>query len=350
MRAQAIVGVSMPALLTCLSFAQGPSAPPTRVCQPGIYGCPAHTDILATWPTLCPLCQAVLEAGPPSASTVGDVTPVAGRDDQRGNGVTEQMQRDQQWRERARRNEQWRQWGQRNDQLRQRARRNKELRGQARRNEEFRQPYPDAGLLPPEGFAYPYPYNYFYNPNTGQYEYLRPDQAYPYGGYQYNPNAGLRYYNPNADQYHYNPNAGHYYYDPYTGQYQYVNPRDAFTPINLGPGIDMDNRRRDEDERAREAQRKENLREQARRDAELWGQYHSYGYQPPRTYSYRYLPPGPYQSPYRYDPELDPGDTPWYGGYYYNPKTGQYQYIKPGYASPKARTKERPEREGRQRR
>ncbi len=223
----AVIGM-LAVLATSTALAQVPAAPPTRVCQTGIYGCPAHPDILATWPARCPLCQTVLEAVPPSASTVAGVTPVAGRDDQYQNGVTREIQRDQEWRERQRRNEQWREWGQRNEELRQRARRNAELRAQARRNDELGQRSPSYDYRPPEGYAYPYPYNYQYNPRTGRYEYLSPGPGYPYGGYRYNPNPGERYYNPNADQYYYNPNMGHYFYNPRTGQYEYVNPRYAY--------------------------------------------------------------------------------------------------------------------------
>jgi hypothetical protein len=370
MRAQVIIGGSILAWIAGLSFAQAPAAPPTRVCQTGIYGCPAHSGILATWPARCPLCETVLEAGPPPVSTAVGVTPAADRDDQRPGEVTRQMQQEQRWRERQRRNEQWRQWGQRNEELRERARRNAALREQVRRNEELGQQPPSFDDHPPEGYAYPYPYNYQYNPRTGRYEYLSPGPGYPYGGYQYNPNPGERYYHPNADQYYYNPNMGHYFYNPNTGQYVYVNPRDAFTPINLGPGIDMDNRRRqEEEESAREAQRNEELNEQARRNAEPRGRYPGYGYAPPGAYPYTYPAPGsapPY--PYGYYNNPYPRDARWYGGYsynpntgpyyynpragqyYYNPRTGQYDYITPGYAYPNPRTEERPERQERQRR
>ena len=374
MRIAATVIALLPVVTTSAAPAQVPAAPPTRVRQIGTYGCPAHPGILATWSARCPLCQTVLEAVPPSAGTMAGVTPVADRYNQQPGEATREMQQEQQWRERQRRNEQWRQWGQRNEQLRQQARRNAELREQVRRNEELRQQPPEFNYHPPEGYAYPYPYNYQYNPRTGRYEYLSPGPNYPYGGYQYNPNPGQRYYNPNADQYYYNPNMGHYFYDPQTGQYAYVNPRYTFTSINLipgdlTPGLDMESRRRDEDERTREAQRKEHLREQARRDAELWGWYPHYGYFPPGGYPYPYLPPG-YASryPYSYDDGPNPGYTYPPGGYYYDrstgqyyyrpnagqysyhPGTGQYEYVNPGYAYPNPRNGERPERQERQRR
>jgi hypothetical protein len=225
MRVQIILGSSILALFTCVSFAQDLAAPPTRVCEGRIYRCPNHADILATWPARCPLCQTVLEAVSTSTATGAAVTLVTGPDSVRPGEVTREIQQQQQWRQRQRQNEQWREWGLRNEQLRQQARRNAQLREQVRRNEELGLPPPSFDGYPPPGYAYPYPYNYQYNPRAGRYEYLRPGPGYPYGGYQYNPNPGLRYYNPNADQYYYNPNMGHYFYNPYTGQYAYVNPR-----------------------------------------------------------------------------------------------------------------------------
>jgi len=38
----------------------GQSAPPTRVCELGLYQCPGHPQIQATWPARCPTCHNVL--------------------------------------------------------------------------------------------------------------------------------------------------------------------------------------------------------------------------------------------------------------------------------------------------
>ena len=101
MKVQILLGGSILAWGACLSFAQAPSAPPTRVCQPGIYGCPAHADILATWPARCPLCQTVLGQVQPSA--VAGTTPVADRDDRRRDEEARERARNEELRERTRR-------------------------------------------------------------------------------------------------------------------------------------------------------------------------------------------------------------------------------------------------------
>lgn len=107
------------------------------------------------------------------------------------------------------------------------------------------------------------------------------------------------------------------------------------TPISIGPGIDMDARRRNEEEKAREAQRKEQLEEQTRQNAQLWGWHPNYGYVPPGNYPYTYSPPGSaYPYPYNYYDGLPPEYTNPYGQYYYNPHTGQF-YYRPYYYNPK---------------
>ncbi|MCL5281384.1 MAG: hypothetical protein M1376_15910 [Planctomycetes bacterium] len=195
MNAKAIIGGSILALSACLSYAQSPSAPLTRVCQPGLYGCPAHADILATWPARCPLCQTVLSQVPPS--TAG-TTQVADRDDRRRN--------DEEARERQR-NEELREQARRNEERRERGLSDEEARERARRNEELRERYPYYGYVPPYGYAAP-PQGYYY---------------YPEQGYYYNPNLGYYYY-PNTG-YYYNPNnRQYYYYSPNTEQYYFANP------------------------------------------------------------------------------------------------------------------------------
>jgi hypothetical protein len=88
----------------------------------------------------------------------------------------------------------------------------------------------------------------------------------------------------------------------------------AFTRVGLGPFIDMDNRRQDEEDQER--RHKEGLRQEAQRNEKWRELYRNYGYAyPPFAYAY------PRLGPYYYDP---------YTGYYYNPNTGQYYYVSPG--------------------
>ena len=190
MRVLFVIETCILAWTTGTAWAQSPSAALTRVCQIGVYGCPNHSDIQATWPARCPMCQAVLGQVPPSAATRVGPTAVADRDDRR---------RNEQARERAR-----------NEELRERARRNEELREQARRNEELR----ERERFRRFGYVYP-PYTYVYPPRG----YYNPN----YGYYYYDPSTGsYYYYNPNTGYYYY-PNQG-YYYNPNTGQYYYSNP------------------------------------------------------------------------------------------------------------------------------
>jgi hypothetical protein len=74
----------------------------------------------------------------------------------------------------------------------------------------------------------------------------------------------------------------------------------ALTPVCLGPIIDMDNRRRNDDD-ARKRQRDKELREQAQREREFreWSRIYGPAYPP---YTGTYAPQG----------------------YYYNPRTGYY--------------------------
>ena len=92
----------------------------------------------------------------------------------------------------------------------------------------------------------------------------------------------------------------------------------AFTRVGLGPFIDMDNRRQDED---REKRRAEKLQQEAQRDEELRAHYRNYGYTyPPFIYA------DPRLGPYSRDPST--GRYYNYGTrYYYNPDTGQYYDI-----------------------
>jgi hypothetical protein len=88
----------------------------------------------------------------------------------------------------------------------------------------------------------------------------------------------------------------------------------AFTRVGLGPPIDMDSRRWDEEDR--EKRRKEELRRQAPRNEEWRERYRNYGYAyPPFAHAH------PRLGPYYYDV---------FTGYYYNPATGQYYYVNPG--------------------
>ncbi len=153
------------------------SAPPTRVREIGVYVCPTHLDIQATWPARCPICSTVLSQVQPTANTIA----IADRDE-RERHVREEA------RERARREfrERNRPYGYRY--------------------------YPPYGYNAPYAYAYPAP-GYFYYPNQGYY---------------YNPNLGYYFY-PNTG-YYYNPNTGQYYsYNPNTGQYYIVTPGSGFS-------------------------------------------------------------------------------------------------------------------------
>jgi len=123
----------------------------------------------------------------------------------------------------------------------------------------------------------------------------------------------------------------------------------AVTRVGLGPFIDMDNRRRDEDDAQRRRQDRE-LREQARRHEELrdrarrteqWRERYRYYDRAYPPYTYSYPPRG-----YRYYDSPNGGyyhnpNTGYYyypsRRYYYNPNTGQYYYSNPGYSYPNNR-------------
>lgn len=111
---------------------------------------------------------------------------------------------------------------------------------------------------------------------------------------------------------------------------------------------DRDDRHRREEARERErneelreqARRHEELRERARRDEELRERHRYYGYTYP-PYTYAYPPQGYY---YYYSPNggyyYNPSTGYYYypnRGYYYNPNTGQYSYSDPGYYYPNNR-------------
>ena len=89
-------------------------------------------------------------------------------------------------------------------------------------------------------------------------------------------------------------------------------PPFAFRRVGIGPLIDMDNRRWDEEDRDR------------RRQEELRERYRDYGYlYPPSAYAY------PRFGPCYHDPHTGH----YYNfsrGPYYNPHTGRHQYVNPG--------------------
>jgi len=61
-------------LATCAALAPGQSAPPTSVRQIGVYQCPNHPEIQATWPAQCPSCGTVLQTAQPfNAARAGTV-------------------------------------------------------------------------------------------------------------------------------------------------------------------------------------------------------------------------------------------------------------------------------------
>lgn len=194
MRTTVVVIAFLGACAPGVILAQAPAAPPTRVCEIGLYGCPSHAEIRATWPAQCPTCGTVLSPVPVPrlvrVSVPVDIGPMIDMD--------------------ARRRDE--------DEKARQARQEELAREQTRRNAEAWGRYPNYGYYPP-GTTYQYPYNYYYNPGTGQYEFRNPQYAYPYGAYSYNPGTG---------QYSYNPGMGQYSYNPNTGQYQYMNPGSAY--------------------------------------------------------------------------------------------------------------------------
>jgi hypothetical protein len=137
-------------------LAQSLSAPPTSVRQLGIYGCPDHPEIQATWPARCPTCQAVLDRVPPPGTTVAALTAVADRQ--------EQAQRAEEWRQR------YRHYGATYPQ--------------------YMHPYP------PPGYHYYPTQGYYYSGSTGLY-------YFPESGYYYSPRTGQYFF--------YNVNTGRYY-------------------------------------------------------------------------------------------------------------------------------------------
>ncbi len=90
----------------------------------------------------------------------------------------------------------------------------------------------------------------------------------------------------------------------------------TFRRVGLGPFIDMDNRRRDDEDR--EKRRQEKLRQDAQRDEELRQHYRNYGYT---------SPPFIYADPRLGSSSRDPRTGRYYNygtPYYYDPGAGQY--------------------------
>ena len=192
MRTVALTAAFLGVFASGAALAQVPAAPPTRVGEIGLYECPIHADMVATWPARCPLCRRVLSPVAPSSfvRVNANLGPLIAMNNRR----REQEEREAQRREEARRQE------------------------EGPPSYSYYGYYPPGGYpstCPPQGHAYRYPYDYYYHPNMGQYGYTYPGYTYPYGGYFYNPGTG---------QYYSSPHARPYYYNPHTGQYQYVHP------------------------------------------------------------------------------------------------------------------------------
>jgi hypothetical protein len=150
-------------LATGTALAQDSAAAPTRVNETGVYVCPSHPDLAATWAARCPACGTVLNLVQPAATLI----PV-GRD---------------------------------------RERREEERRERFRRYYGYYPPYgyayPRRFYGPPAGFQYYPNFGYYYNPSTGIY-------YYPSTGYYYNPYTGQYFYT--APGYNYSPNGFYFYY------------------------------------------------------------------------------------------------------------------------------------------
>ena len=75
-----IAAVSLVAVLAaCAALAPGQSAPLTRVGPLGIYQCPDHPEIQATWQARCPTCGTALQAVQ-LFDAAGDMVPIATAD------------------------------------------------------------------------------------------------------------------------------------------------------------------------------------------------------------------------------------------------------------------------------
>jgi hypothetical protein len=60
-------------LAACTTLAPSQAPPPTRVRQLGLYQCPDHPEIQATWPAQCPVCGTALQAVAPFRSAASTV-------------------------------------------------------------------------------------------------------------------------------------------------------------------------------------------------------------------------------------------------------------------------------------
>jgi len=175
MRGLFIIGIGIIAVAIGTAFALAPLAPPTRVGQSGLYACPNHSEIQATWPAQCPFCRTVLRQVQSPALIHVSLAPLIDMDNRR-------------WDE---------------DEAKER-----------RRKEELReQYYSHSYAYPPGGYSYTYP---------REYSYTYPPRTYTY------PDPRSRYYDyPRNQLYPYDPHA-RYYRDPATGRSYRMNPRPGY--------------------------------------------------------------------------------------------------------------------------
>jgi hypothetical protein len=73
MRTAVTIASLVAVLAACATLAPGQSPPPTRVRQFGLYQCPDHPEIQATWPAQCPTCGTTLQAVEPRNIAAGTV-------------------------------------------------------------------------------------------------------------------------------------------------------------------------------------------------------------------------------------------------------------------------------------
>ncbi len=177
MRTLAAIEMGLIALATCAVFAQTAVAPTGGgVCEEGLYACPSHVGIQATWPARCPLCRTTLRRMRSPVLTGGGLGPAIDMDNRR---------------------------------------RDEDIAREKKRRAELKEQYGYYGYAyPPGGYGYTYP--------PGGYRYPYPPERYthprPQDGYRYQPRSGLYLYNPQAGCYR----------DPITGRYRYVNPRFSY--------------------------------------------------------------------------------------------------------------------------
>ena len=90
MRTMVIVISLVVGMTAYAAFAPDQAAPPTVVGERGIYECPNHAEIQATWPAQCPTCQTVLERASSLNAVAANTVLAAASDGNMGTGQSTQ--------------------------------------------------------------------------------------------------------------------------------------------------------------------------------------------------------------------------------------------------------------------